>query len=101
MDHSTIIKPIQEILRSSGHLASPCHRLPPPPDQGTTTDQERASTDQDYDFPNGDEEQEDYDEPHPVLPSGPPQTQVWPPEDMEDYDEPTVSHTTYNQPGRG
>ena len=42
-----------------------------------------SSTDQDYDFPaREDPEQEDYDEPCPVLPEAEPH------EDQEDYDEP-------------
>ena len=42
-----------------------------------------SSTDQDYDFPaREDSEQEDYDEPCPVLPGAQPE------EDQEDYDEP-------------
>ena len=42
-----------------------------------------SATDQDYDFPATDDpEQEDYDEPCPVLPEAQPQ------EDQEDYDEP-------------
>ena len=61
----------QELLNSSSHLAPPTSRVP-------------DDTDQDYDFPaTEDHEQEDYDEPCPVLP------ETNPPDDQEeDYDEP-------------
>merc|ERR1719447_2045980 len=61
----------QELLNSSSHLAPPTSRVP-------------DDTDQDYDFPaTEDHEQEDDDEPCPVLP------ETNPPDDQEeDYDEP-------------
>ena len=58
----------QDLLNSSNQLATPVVL---------------NETDQDYDFPaTEDSEQEDYDEPCPVLPETEPQN------DQEDYDEP-------------